>query len=156
MIRLNLPQFDIRICVDSKGRQVVYDPLRSKWIVLTPEEWVRQHFVRFLIANRSYPQALTANEVGLRQNGCLRRCDTVVYGRQAEPVAIIEYKAPDVQITQRTFDQAVRYNMEMHVNCLMVSNGLRHYCCRVDHRANSYHFLRDIPTYAQLLELSSL
>jgi len=153
MTLLNLPQFDIRLSVDSKGRQVVYDPLRAKWIVLTPEEWVRQHFVRFLIANRAYPQALMANEVGLRQNGCLRRCDTVVYGRAAEPVAIVEYKAPEVQITQRTFDQAVRYNMEMRVNCLMVSNGLRHYCCRVDYENNTYQFLRDIPSYVELLQM---
>ncbi|MCM1451823.1 MAG: type I restriction enzyme HsdR N-terminal domain-containing protein [Clostridium sp.] len=151
MTQLNLPRFDIRLAIDRKGRTVVYDPLRAKWIVLTPEEWVRQHFVHFLISNRSYPQALTANEVGLRQNGCVRRCDTVVYGRQAQPVAIIEYKAPEVQITPSVFDQAVRYNMEMRVGCIMVSNGLAHYCCRVDSLASSYHFLRDIPSYPELL-----
>lgn len=153
MTQLNLPTFGIRLSVDRKGRTVVYDPLRSKWIVLTPEEWVRQHFVNFLLSARSYPQALIANEVGLRQNGCIRRCDTVVFGRNAEPVAIVEYKAPEVQITERVFDQAVRYNMEMHVGCLMVSNGLKHYCCRVDNAANSYRFLRDIPSYAELLSM---
>lgn len=150
-----MPKFDIRLAIDGKGRRMVYDVLRTKWVVLTPEEWVRQHFVHFLLERREYPHALTANEVGLRQNGCLRRCDTVVYGRYAEPVAIIEYKAPEVQITQRTFDQAVRYNMEMHVRCLIVSNGLRHYCCRVDSETNSYHFLRDIPYYSDLLDMQA-
>lgn len=155
MIQLNLPAFDIRLSVDPKGRSVVYDPLRAKWIVLTPEEWVRQHFVHFLISNRSYPQALIANEVGIRQNGCLRRCDTVVFGKHAEPVAIIEYKAPEVEITHRTFDQAVRYNMELRVRCLMVSNGLRHFCCRVDSVNGSYQFLRDIPAYTELITLNT-
>lgn len=153
MTRLNLPEFDIRLALDRKGRQVVYDTLRAKWIVLTPEEWVRQHFVHFLIANREYPAALTANEVGLKHNGCLRRCDTVVYGRHAEPVAIIEYKAPDIEITPKVFDQAVRYNMVMRVGCIMVSNGLKHYCCQVDRATGSYRFLRDIPAYPSLLAM---
>lgn len=93
---------------------------------------------------------MMANEVGLRHNGNLRRCDTVVYDSTAHPLAIVEYKAPVVAITENVFDQVARYNMVLGVGWLIVSNGIRHFCCKVDAETNTYHFVRDIPRYSQL------
>lgn len=149
-MKLNLPEFDISLRRTSDGRLQVYDRLRSKFVALTPEEWVRQHFVNFLIEYRAYPASLMANEVGLHHNGIQRRCDTVVYDSAARPTAIVEYKAPTVSITEKVFDQIVRYNMVMDVHWLIVSNGLSHYCCHVNPENNSYSFTRQIPLYAHL------
>lgn len=148
MQALNLPPYDARLRRLPSGLAQVYDRLRQKFVALTPEEWVRQHFVNFLISNRSYPPALMANEVGITHNGCRRRCDTIIYDRYAAPLAIVEYKAPEVDITPGVFDQIARYNMVLGVKCLMVSNGLKHYCCRV--QGSEYAFLRDIPAYSDL------
>ncbi len=144
---LNLPEFDIKVRKEGEMVQV-WDRLRAKWVALTPEEWVRQHFVYFLIEHRGYPPAWMANEVGIEQNGCHRRCDTIVYDKYAQPIAIVEYKAPDVKITPKVFDQIVRYNMVLKVGVLIVSNGMAHYCCRL--AGESYHFLRDVPAYEEL------
>lgn len=149
MQALNLPQYDARLRRLSSGQAQIYDCLRQKFVALTPEEWVRQHFVKFLITRREYPATLMANEVGIKHNGCQRRCDTIIYDRYAAPLAIVEYKAPDVDITPAVFDQIARYNMVLGVGCLMVSNGLKHYCCRVT--PPTYSFLRDIPAYTSLL-----
>lgn len=149
MQALNLPQYDARLRRLPSGQAQIYDCLRRKFVALTPEEWVRQHFVNFLIQRRAYPAGLMANEVGITHNGCRRRCDTIVYDRYASPLAIVEYKAPDVDITAAVFDQIARYNMVLGVSCLMVSNGLKHYCCRVTRP--TYSFLRDIPPYTELI-----
>lgn len=146
-MKLNLPTYDARLRRDARGAVQIYDRLRAKYVCLTPEEWVRQHFVNFLIEHRGYPAAFMANEVGLRLNGCLRRCDSIIYDRSARPAAIVEYKAPEVGITPMVFDQIVRYNMVLRVGHLIVSNGMRHYCCRIDPEANTYIFLKDIPPY---------
>lgn len=153
MDTLNLPAYDAKLRRASDGQLQIFDRLRNKFVVLTPEEWVRQHFVNFLIEHRGYPLALMANEVGLRQNGCLRRCDTIVYDHTAHPIAIIEYKAPQIDITERVFDQIVRYNMALAVRHLIVSNGKAHYCCRVDFRESKYYFLSDIPYYQSIESL---
>ncbi len=142
---LNLPAADLRI---SDGK--VWDRLRGKWVRLTPEEWVRQNFTAWLIDCRHYPAALTANETGIRVNDTLKRCDTVVFGRDRKPLIIVEYKAPDVKITQDVFDQIVRYNMALKARYLIVSNGLQHYCCRIDYTAGSYHFIPMIPMYEEI------
>lgn len=149
-MKLNLPEFDLQVRRSADGHLQVADCLRGKFVALTPEEWVRQHFVNFLIEYRDFPRTLMANEVGLRHNGNLRRCDTVVYDSSVRPVAIVEYKAPTVAITESVFDQIVRYNMVMDVRWLMVSNGIRHFCCKVGPQPNSYHFVKDIPFYRQL------
>ncbi len=145
-----MPSFDIRTRRGPDGALQVWDPLRSKFVALTPEEWVRQHFVHFLCEHRGYPAALMANEVAINHNGTRRRCDTVVYDRQARPAAIVEYKAPEVSVTPKVFDQIVRYNMVLGVRLLIVSNGISHYCCRCP-GDGTYHFLRDIPSYPALL-----
>ena len=149
MQRLNLPEYQFNI----KKREdafIILDPLRRRWVVLTPEEWVRQNFVRFLIEEREFPAALMNNEISLTQNGIKRRCDTLVADRQGAPLVIVEYKAPTVEITQKVFDQIVRYNMVLQAKYLIVSNGMSHYCCKIDYENNSYSFLEDIPCYGPL------
>lgn len=149
MLTLNLPAFPIK--VDNRdGRAVVFDVIRRRYVALTPEEWVRQHFVHFLLEHKGYPQALLANEVQVQLNGTKKRCDTVLYRRDLTARMIIEYKAPEIVITQKVFDQITRYNMVLKVDYLIVSNGLQHYCCRIDYDQNSYTFLEDIPMYTDL------
>ena len=128
MITLNLPQYPIKV-TKRDGRTVVFDELRRKYVALTPEEWVRQHFVHYLVTHKHYPPGLVANEISLTLNGTAKRCDTVVYDRQARPRVIVEYKAPHIEI----------------------SNGLQHYCCRMDYETNSCKFLPDIPGYGEIL-----
>lgn len=149
MQALNLPPFDARI--DTKeGKHFILDVIRRRYVALTPEEWVRQHFVHYLITYKGFPRTLMANEVQLSLNGTKKRCDTVLYKRDLTAQMIIEYKAPDVKITQAVFDQIGRYNLVLHVDYLVVSNGLCHYCCRMDYEHNTYRFLPDIPAYQAL------
>lgn len=150
--RLNLPaaQLQLRAGSGRLGSPEVLDPLRAKWLALTPEEWVRQHFTAFLRTERAYPAALMANEFSICLNGTSRRCDTVVFDRSLHPRVICEYKAPAVALTQRVFDQIARYNIVLEAPFLMVSNGLRHFCCRF--RGNSYEFLNDIPDFSSVTE----
>lgn len=149
MFQINLPTFDIKVS-RKNGKTFVFDILRQKYITLTPEEWVRQHFIHFLIHHRSFPQALLANEIELHLNGMSRRCDTVLYRRDLTPQLIVEYKAPHISITQKVFDQISRYNQVLHVDYLIVSNGMEHYCCKMNYEQLSYTFLHDIPFYANL------
>ena len=149
-MKLNLPHYQFNIKKNDKGALVIFDHLRQRFITLTPEEWVRQYFVRFLIEEKQFPTALMGNEVSLLQNGTKRRCDTLVADIEGNPFVIVEYKAPSIPITQSVFDQIVRYNMVMKAKCLIVSNGLQHYCCKIDYENNSYSFLRDIPNYSEI------
>lgn len=135
-----------RLRVDS-GRRQIYDRLRMKWLDFTLEEYVRQIFVDWLITNKGFSPYRMANEVGISLNGTSRRCDTVVYNGERRPVMIIEYKAPSVKISQKTFDQIVRYNMTLKVDYLVVFNGSQCFCCKVDFEAGKCVFLNDIPTY---------
>ena len=150
MYELNLPKYGIKIKND-KGHQTIFDVLRRKYVALTPEEWVRQHFVHFLIEHKGYPKALMANEIQLTIGSKKLRCDSVLYDRTLKPRMIIEYKAPSVSITQKVFDQITIYNMLLHVDYLVVSNGIKHYCCRMDYANQKYLFLEDIPDYQNLL-----
>ena len=149
MTQLNLPPADLRLS-QREGQTYVFDTLRRRYIRLTPEEWVRQHFVHFLINHKGYPQEMLANEVSLSLNSTTKRCDTVLYDTEAHPHMIIEYKAPHIALSQRVFDQISRYNIVLRVPYLIVSNGLEHYCCQVDYEAQTYQFLRDIPSFNQL------
>lgn len=151
-MKLNLPDFDIKITRDDGGGVKVYDRLRGKAVALTPEEYVRQHFVNYLINAKGYRQSLMANEVSLRLNGTARRCDTLVYTRELRPLVVIEYKAPDVVISQKTFDQIARYNSVIRAPWLIVSNGISHYCCRYMTETGEYRFMRDIPTWKELFD----
>ncbi len=151
-MRLNLPDFDIKITREADKSVKVYDCLRGKSVALTPEEYVRQHFVNYLITVKGYRQSLMANEVSLRLNGTARRCDTIVYTRDLRPLVVIEYKAPDITINQKVFDQIARYNSVIHAPWLIVSNGISHYCCRYISEAGEYRFMRDIPMWDELLQ----
>ena len=146
---LNLPPVPLKIR-EEEGFTKVFDPIRGKWVVLTPEEWVRQHFTAWLASEYHYPASLISNEIGIEVNGTRKRCDTVVFSNDGSPRIIVEYKAPEIKVTQDVFDQIVRYNMTLHADYLVVSNGLNHYCCRIDYKANSYHFIPQIPDYRSL------
>ena len=150
MVELNLPEYNFKVKKTEGGSWIIHDRLRDRWVALTPEEWVRQHFVEWLIADKGFPAALMGNEVSLTQNGIARRCDTVVANRMGNPLVIIEYKAPHINITQKVFDQIVRYNMVLKARYLIVSNGLEHYCCHIDYEKNSYQFLEEVPHYTDL------
>ena len=149
-MELNLPPFDIRLR-DNGGRRQVLDVLRRRYVTLTPEEWVRQHFVHYLMEHKGYPKGLLANEVELRVGEKRLRCDTLLYNKAMQPQMIVEYKAPDISITQRVFDQITAYNLLLHVDYLIVSNGRQHYCCRMDYEKQSYTFLQEIPDYEKIM-----
>lgn len=149
-MKLNLPDFDIKLTREADGSVKVYDRLRGKSVVLTPEEYVRQHFVNYLITVKRYQRSLMANEVSLRLNGTARRCDTLVYTPDLRPLVVVEYKAPHIVIDQKVFDQIARYNSVIRAPYLIVSNGISHYCCRYISETGEYTFLRDIPTWNEL------
>lgn len=132
------------------GRPTIFDVLRRKYVSLTPEEWVRQHFVHFLIEHKGYPAALLANEVELACGEKRLRCDSILYNRLAKPCMIMEYKAPEIPVKQKVFDQITVYNMLLRVDYLIVSNGLNHYCCKMDYKRHTYEFMTDIPEYSDL------
>lgn len=151
MLPLNLPRYDTKMC-EQDGKPHILDPLRKCYVALTPEEWVRQHFVNFLCSFKGFPAALMANEVQIMLNGMKRRCDTVVYDKGLKPRAIIEYKAPTVKITKEVFAQISRYNLILKVDYLIISNGITHYCCKMDYEKNCYRFLQEIPEYSAMTE----
>ncbi len=146
---LNLPSFDINIA-QRNGRPTVFDPLRRRFVALTPEEWVRQHFVNYLVHHLHYPAGLMANEVELSDGDKHLRCDTLLYNKDMQPQMIIEYKAPHIALTQKVFDQITAYNLLLHVDYLVVSNGMEHLCCQMDYDNRRYVFLPNIPDYNQL------
>ena len=149
MLPLNLPSFPFKL-QQQNGKNVIFDALRKKYVALTPEEWVRQHFVHFLTDFKGYPKGLLANEIQLDLNGTKKRCDTVLFNKDLSARMIVEYKAPNIEITQAVFDQITRYNMVLKVEYLIVSNGMRHYCCKIDYNTMQYTFLPDIPSYTEL------
>ena len=149
MTLLNLPPYDFRINEEA-GRQTILDTLRRRYVALTPEEWVRQHFVHFLIEHKGYPPTLLANEVSLRIGSKQLRADSVLYSSDLQPRMIIEYKAPTVEITRKVFDQIAAYNLLLHADYLIVSNVMQHYCCKIDYKKRGYSFLQEIPEYTAL------
>lgn len=148
---LNLPPYAVKLR-EANGHRQIFDILRRKYVALTPEEWVRQHFVHFLTEQKGYPAALLANEVSLQVGDKRVRADSVLYSPTLQPRMIIEYKAPTVSITQKVFDQISAYNLLLHVDYLAVSNGLQTYCCQMDYEKLSYRFLEEIPNYQNILQ----
>ena len=151
MTELNLPKYNMRISRDRNNNIKIFDSIRKKFVSLTPEEYVRQHFTNWLINYLHYPMGLIANEVKISLNSTIKRCDTIVYSDTGDPIMIIEYKAPHISINQNVFDQIVRYNMVLKTKYLVVSNGMQHYCCIIDYENNSYQFIPHIPTYEELI-----
>ena len=149
MFRLNLPQYEIKIS-EKDGKRMIFDFLRRKYVALTPEEWVRQHFVHFLIEHKGYPKGLIGNEIELQIGAKRLRCDSILYNKMAQPQMIIEYKAPTIPIQQKVFQQISTYNLLLKVDYLIVSNGIQHYCCKMDYDNQKCLFLEYIPEYEKL------
>ncbi len=148
MEKLNLPEYAFRTRTE-EGKQMIFDNIRKKFVVLTPEEWVRQNFIQYLIKEKKYPETLMAVEKQIMVNQKQRRFDLLIYLRNGQPHLIAEFKAPNVKITQETFDQVVRYNMALRVERVVVSNGLQHFACDIDYINNSYTFLHEIPVFCE-------
>jgi len=149
MLQLNLPEYNFRI-KKQEDKFLIFDSQRKRYVSLTPEEWVRQHFIRFLIEEKGYPSAYLAVEKQLSMNGMKKRCDAILYNENVIPILIIELKAPNVAITQATFDQVAVYNAKLKVDYFMISNGLEHYCCKVDTENSRYEFFQELPDYLNL------
>lgn len=147
MQRLNLPEYKLKV-ISEQGRTQIFDSVRRKYFVLTPEEWVRQNFIAFLNEEKGYPLSLMAVEKGIKVNNLAKRCDIVIYNTAGDPNIIVECKAPKVSISQETFDQAARYNMRLKVNYLVVTNGMQHFCCYIDHIKGTFAYLSEIPDFA--------
>ncbi len=150
MQKLNLPEYSFRIKT-TEGKSYIFDSLRKKYVRLTPEEWVRQNFVQFLIVEKNYSASLITVEAGVKVNNNPQRADLVVFDRSGNPALVAEFKAPEIKISQQTFDQIVRYNMQLKVKFLIVSNGLEHFCCQINYVENSYAYLAEIPEFSDLL-----
>ena len=149
MVQLNLPPYNIKV-KNEDGRRKIFDILRRKYFVITPEEWVRQHFIHFLIDHKGYPVSLLANEVALSVGDKVIRADSVLYDKNLSPRMIIEYKAPHIKLTQKVFNQISAYNLLLHVDYLIVSNGIETYICKMDYAQQTYVFLETVPDYKSL------
>jgi hypothetical protein len=150
MKALNLPSYKFRLRKNADGKVEIFDSIRKRFYVLSPEEWVRQNFIQYLIQEKNYPASLMAIEKGLKLNGMQKRTDIVQYNKSGKPVLIVECKAPEVKLSQDTFDQAARYNLTLHVDFLIITNGLEHYACRMDYEHQKIHFLKEIPTFKEI------
>ncbi len=150
MIKLNFLPYTFKIRENADNKEI-FDVIRKKYIVLTDEEWVRQHCIAYLINEKAYPASLIAVEKGLTVNGLKKRTDIVVFGKDGIPKLIVECKAPHIKITNDVFDQIARYNMTLKVKYLMVTNGLQHFCCVINHQEASYKFLEEVPSFPDLI-----
>ena len=147
MQKLNFPQYQFRF-KNTENKVGIFAHLRKKFIVLTPEEWVRQHCVQFLIQEKHYPSTLLNEEKKVDVNGMSKRYDILGFKKNGQVKLIVECKAPSVNITQTTFDQIARYNLSLNAEYLMLTNGLNHYFCKMDFLEQKYFFLKDLPEYA--------
>jgi hypothetical protein len=147
---LNLPAYSFTI-KGKEGSEMILDTLRRKYVRLTPEEWVRQNFIQYLIREGNYPPGLIGVEVMFTLNTMKRRVDILIHNRRGEPVMIVECKAPEIKIDDVIFDQIVKYNMTLRVPWIVVTNGINHFACKIDHQQNKYEFLLVIPLYEDLL-----
>lgn len=150
MQKLNLPEYSFKIR-NTESKPFIFDVIRKKYVRLTPEEWVRQNFIQFLVTEKNYSPSLLVVEGSVKVNNNPQRADLIVFDRSVNPALVAEFKAPEVKINQQTFDQIVRYNMQLKVRFLIVSNGLEHYCCSVNYAENSYAYLPGIPDFSEVL-----
>ncbi|MDD4384339.1 MAG: type I restriction enzyme HsdR N-terminal domain-containing protein [Bacteroidales bacterium] len=146
---LNLPPYDFKSRVYN-GQHQIYDGIRRKYVILTPEEWVRQHFVNYLTTHKGYPVGLINIEFPVTVNGMLQRADIVAYGRSGNPLLIVECKAPTVKLDATTFSQAARYNLTLKANYLVVTNGIKHYCSMVDLQSKQFKAIPEVPDFKQI------
>ena len=146
MQQLNLPTYKFRI-KSTKNKYVIFDIIRKKYVSLTPEEWVRQHIIHFLVEEKKYPLSLISIEKKLTINKLTKRTDILVFNTKGLPHIIVECKAPSVNITQNAFDQIARYNLKLNANYLIITNGINHYYCEMDIKNEQYIFLDTVPNY---------
>lgn len=151
MQQLNFSKYSFRF-KNSENKVLIFDEIRKKFIILTPEEWVRQHVIHHLLYELNYPKSHINVEKLIKFNGLTKRYDVVVFQSNGEILILIECKAPSIAISQATFDQIARYNLVLHANFLMVTNGLNHYFCQMDFENEKYLFLKDLPTHTNLNE----
>ncbi len=144
--QLNLPDFSFKVKTEGQ-RKYIFDKFRKRYVILTPEEWVRQNMAAYLVNEKKFPSSLMAVELALTINGMAKRADIILFSRQGKPLIIVECKAPAIKISQKVFDQAALYNMDMKAEYLLVTNGMVHYCARLNHVAGTWNFLPDIPDY---------
>jgi hypothetical protein len=154
MQKLQLPEYTFRL-KEKTGKKLIFDEFRQKWVVLTPEEWVRQRFLKYLASEKHFPGSLLAVEKKVLINGLYQRFDLLVYDRKGKPLLIAEFKAPTVEITRLAFDQAIRYNTVLKAPFFLISNGLTHFLCRVDFENRKTEYLNGLPDYSSLLLMSS-
>ena len=150
MQQLNLPSCHCELR-NRNGRSVILDPIRKRFVPLTPEEWVRQHFIQYLIQHLHVPPAMIAVEVTIPIQDRHYRADIVVYGRAVEAILIVECKGYSVKLGQNVFNQIGLYNAAVKVPYLIVTNGMQHYCCKLDYADRTYDFLDEIPSYQSMI-----
>ncbi|HDO27558.1 MAG TPA: type I restriction enzyme HsdR N-terminal domain-containing protein [Bacteroidetes bacterium] len=153
-MKLNIPGYPVKTRQRADDKPEIFDDFRKKFVALTPEEWVRQHFLHFLVNEKGYPPGLIVIEKGLKLNRMQKRFDAVVYSNSGKPVMLLEFKSPDVKPEQKVFDQIAAYNLKMKVDYLLVSNGIQHFCCKINHASKQYHFLDEIPDYPDITTLT--
>jgi len=146
MQQLNLPEVNLKI-MNENNKLKVFDIIRKKYVALTPEEQVRQQFIHYLINEKHYPKGLLAVEKQLKIYDTEKRADIILYNINLKPIVIVECKAPEVTVNQKAFDQIARYNMNFKADYLIVTNGLKHFCCKPDYKSSTYEFLKEIPDY---------
>lgn len=146
MQKLNFPVYSFRF-KNSENKVAIFDEIRKKFIILTPEEWVRQHVVKFLIEEKKYPKSYINVEKLIKVNGLNKRYDVVIFQPKGALSLLVECKAPEIKITQTTFDQIARYNMTLKADYLMITNGLNHYFCKMDFENEKYTFLEELPEF---------
>lgn len=149
-MNLNLPEYSFKILYQQNGKKQIFDEIRMKNVVLTPEEWVRQNFIKYMVTELGYPKSLISIEKGLKVNNLQKRFDAVVFNRNGLPLLLLEFKAPEVKLNQKVMEQISRYNLNLNVNYLVVSNGMTHYCCYVNKNTGEIQFLNNIPVFSTL------
>ncbi len=152
MQALNLPSYRFNI-KELNGKKTIFDPIRKKMVALTPEEWVRQHFIAFLIESKGFPASLMGVESKVNINGLSQRADIICFNTLRKPILVVECKAPKVKITKDVFDQASRYNIQLQTRLICVTNGLHHYCALLSENGRGYNFLEEMPDYKALVKI---
>jgi len=147
--KLSLPAYDFRY-IERENRKFIFDIIRKKYVLLTPEEWVRQNFIRYLLEEKGYIQSLVRVEMFFKLNKLAKRADIALFDRNGQPKVLVECKSPKVAISQAVFEQVARYNLSFKVDFLIVTNGMQHFCCKMDYEKKSYDFVNEIPFFEMI------
>jgi len=146
---LSLPTYDFRY-TERENKKYIFDIIRKRYVLLTPEEWVRQNFIRYLLKEKGYIQSLVRVEMFFKLNRLSKRADIALFDRNGQPKVLVECKSPKVTISQVVFEQIARYNLSFKVDILILTNGLQHYCCKMDYKQKNYSFLEEIPRFEEI------